>query len=254
MSGFAFGMPSAAAFLGLPAFLLLAGAGIARAQHQVTAALAITDPQGEFDAHTDTGYGFTGTYLYTFGRDRVFALGGNLLVQSYGRTGRRAPLSPTIPDIRVDVETTNNTAFLQGMAQLKAPTGALQPYLQATGGYGWFFTTTSLEDPFTDTTILRDTNQSDGTWLWGGGGGLLVRVYEGEPRPDVDARGRVLGQGREPVRAYLDLGARAIRGDEVEYLTEGTLLTDEGEVDIDRRLVESEIEAVQYQLGLTVEF
>lgn len=224
------------------------------AQHQVTAAFAITDPRGEFDANTDTGYGFTGAYVYAFGRDRVFGLGLTGLFQSYGRSERRAPLSPTIPDLRVDVETTNNTALIQGLVQVKAPTGAVQPYLQATGGFGWFFTTTGLEDPFTGQTILRDTNQSDGTWIWGGGGGLLFRVYEGRRRPAVDARGRIIGEGRDPVRAYVDLGARAIRGDEVEYLTEGTLVTDEGEVDIDRRLVESEIEAVQYQIGLTVEF
>ncbi|MGH7550697.1 MAG: hypothetical protein ACREK3_08095 [Gemmatimonadota bacterium] len=220
----------------------------------MTAAFAITDPRGEFDANTDTGYGFTGGYLYTFGQNRVLGLGVTGLVQSYGRTGRRAPLSPTIPDLRVDVETTNNTAMIQGLVQLKAPTGAVQPYLQGTGGFGWFFTTTSLQNRFTDETILSDTNQSDGTWVWGGGGGLLVRVYEGERRPDVDAQGRVLGQGRDPVRAYLDLGARAIRGDKVEYLTEGSLVTDQGEVDLDRRLVESDIEAVQYQIGLTVEF
>ncbi|MGH7572636.1 MAG: hypothetical protein ACREMK_12455 [Gemmatimonadota bacterium] len=224
------------------------------AQHQVTAAFAITDPRGPFDINTDTGYGFTGGYLYAFDEDRVFGLGVTGLVQSYGRTGRRAPLSPTIPDLRVDVETTNNTAMIQGLVQLKAPTGAVQPYLQGTGGFGWFFTTTSLQNRFTDETILSDTNQSDGTWIWGGGGGVLIRVYEGDSRPDVDAQGRVLGQGRDPVRAYMDLGARAIRGDDVEYLTEGSLVTDQGEVDIDRRLVESEIEAVQYQIGLTVEF
>lgn len=226
----------------------------ARAQHQVTAAFAITDPRGEFDTNTDTGYGFTGGYVYAFGRDRLFGLGLTGLFQSYGRTERRAPLSPTIPELRVDVETTNNTALFQGLIQIKAPTGAVQPYLQATGGFGWFFTTTSLQNPFTNATILSDTNQSDGTWIWGGGGGLLLRVYEGERRPDLDARGRVLGQGRDPVRAYVDLGARAVRGNEVEYLTEGTLVTDEGEVDIDRRLVESDIEAVQYQIGVTVEF
>jgi hypothetical protein len=227
--------------------------GLARAQHQVTAAFVATDPQGEFDLNTDTGFGFTGGYLYGFGRQRVFALGVTGIVQSYGRASRRAILSPTIPDIRVDVETTNNNAYLQGVAQLKAPIGPVQPYAVATGGLGWFFTTTSLQDRFTDTTVLSDTNQSDGTWVLGGGGGLLIRVYQGEPRPDMDGQGRVLGQ-RDPVRAYLDLGARYLRGGEVEYLTEGTLVTDNGEVDLDERLVRSEIEAVQYQVGLTVEF
>ena len=234
--------------------LALAGVpGLARAQHQVTAALVATDPQGEFDLNTDTGFGFTGSYLYGFGRQRVFALGVTGTVQSYGRTSRRAILSPTIPDIRVDVETTNNNAYLQGVAQLKAPTGAIQPYGVATAGLGWFFTTTALEDRFTDTTVLNDTNQSDGTWVLGGGGGLLIRVYQGEPGPDMDGQGRILGQ-RDPVRAYVDLGARYLLGGEVEYLTEGTLVTDDGEVDLDERLVESEIEAVQYQVGLTVEF
>lgn len=227
--------------------------GIARAQHQVTAAFVATDPQGEFDLHTDTGFGFAGSYLYGFGRQRIFALGVTGTVQSYGRSSRRAILSPTIPDIRVDVETTNNNAYLQGVAQLKAPTGAVQPYGVATGGLGWFFTTTSLEDRFTDTTILSDTNQSDATWVLGGGGGLLIRVYQGQPRVDTDGQGRVLGH-RDPVRAFLDLGARYLRGGEVEYLTEGTLVTDDGEVDLDERLVESEIEAAQYQIGLTVEF
>jgi hypothetical protein len=227
--------------------------GLARAQHQVTAALVATDPQGEFDLNTDTGFGFTGSYLYGFGRQRVFALGVTGTVQSYGRTSRRAILSPTIPDIRVDVETTNNNAYIQGIAQLKAPTGAVQPYAVATGGLGWFFTTTALEDRFTDTVVLSDTNQSDGTWVLGGGGGLLIRVFQGQARPDMDGQGRVLGQ-RDPVRAYLDLGARYLRGGQVEYLTEGTLVTDDGEVDLDERLVETEIEAMQYQIGLTVEF
>ena len=235
------------------ALALTAPADPARAQHQVTAAFVATDPRGEFDLNTDTGFGFTGSYLYAFGRQRVFALGATGTVQSYGRTSRRAILSPTIPDIRVDVETTNNNAYLQGIAQLKAPTGAVQPYAVATGGLGWFFTTTSLEDRFTDTVVLSDTNQSDGTWVLGGGGGLLIRIYQGQPRPDVDGQGRVVGE-RDPVRAYLDLGARFLRGGEVEYLTEGTLVTDDGEVDLDERLVESEIEAMQYQVGLTVEF
>ncbi|HWC06623.1 MAG TPA: hypothetical protein VG799_05190, partial [Gemmatimonadota bacterium] len=121
-----FAVATGTALAGLPELV--------RAQHQVTAALVATDPQGEFDLNTDTGFGFTGSYLYGFGRERVFALGVTGTVQSYGRTSRRAILSPTIPDIRVDVETTNNNAYLQGVAQLKAPTGAIQPYGVATGG------------------------------------------------------------------------------------------------------------------------
>ena len=137
--------------------------------------------------------------------------------------------------------------------QVKAPTGAVQPYLQGSGGFGWFFTTTSIDDPLTNVTVLSDTNQNDWTWIWGGGGGLLIRVYEGQPRPGFS--GGQLREGvRDPVRAYIDLGARYVAGDEVEYLREGSLVTDDGELDIDRRLARSDIEAIQYQIAVTFEF
>lgn len=233
---------------------LLALPGAASAQHQVTAGLAITDPRGEFDVNTDTGFGFTGSYLYALNPGRTVSIGLGGLFQSYGSTERRAQLSSTIPDITVDVETDNNTAFIQGLFQLKAPTGRVQPYAQGMGGYGWFFTTTSIENPFNGQTILSDTNQSDGTWIWGGGGGLLVRVYEGKPRSTLSAYEVVGAQAREPVRAHIDAGARWLGAEEVEYLKEGSLVTEDGEFDIDPRLARSEIELLQYQIAVTVEF
>ena len=56
------------------------------------------------------------------------------------------------------------------------------------------------------------------------------------------------------MRAYIDLGARYVRGDEVEYLREGSLVTDDGEFNIDRRLARSEIALMQYQIAVTFEF
>ena len=55
-------------------------------------------------------------------------------------------------------------------------------------------------------------------------------------------------------RLYVDVGARYLKGSEVEYLREGSLVTDDGEFDIDPRLARSEIEMVQYQVGVTVTF
>ncbi|HUF88929.1 MAG TPA: hypothetical protein VMR66_02980, partial [Gemmatimonadota bacterium] len=116
----------------------------------------------------------------------------------------------------------------------------------------FFYTTTSLKDTRTDETILSDTNQSDATWVWGGGGGVRFRVWEGRPDPEEAAR-RASGPRSLP-RAYVDVGARYLKGNEVEYLKEGSLVTDDGEFDIDPRLTRSEIEAVQYQIGVTVTF
>jgi len=138
-----------------------------------------------------------------------------------------------------------------GVFEVRVP-GRIQPYLQATGGGGFFYTTTSLEDTRTDVVILSDTNQSDATWVWGGGGGLRFRVWESTPDPQQAAPDRE----DSPLlsRVYVDAGVRYLKGSEVEYLKEGSLVTDDGEFDIDPRLARSEIEVVQYQIGVTVTF
>ena len=231
----------------LPSMALAQGEGA----NQFSAALAISTPRGEFDDNTDTGFGFTGAYVRSITSNRVVGIGLTGSFLSYGSTSRRVPLSTTIPDIRVDVETSNNSAFLLGLFEVRVP-GDIQPYLQAVGGGGFFYTTTSLQDTRTDEEILSDTNQSDATWVWGGGGGIRFRVWEG--RPDHEEAARSGNEPRALPRAYVDIGARYLKGDEVEYLKEGSLVTDEGEFDIDPRLARSEIEAVQYQIGVTVTF
>lgn len=237
----------------IPTVGLLPDAAFAQPEgaNQATAALVISTPRGEFDDNTDTGFGFTGTYVRSISPNGVVGIGLSGSFLGYGSTSRRVPLSNTIPDILVDVETSNNTAFVLGLFEVHVP-GSIQPYLQAVAGGGFFYTTTSLQDTRNDQVILSDTNQSDGTWVWGGGGGLRFRVWESTPDPE--------GAAREPEgsrtlsRAYVDVGARYLKGNEVEYLKEGSLVTDDGEFDIDPRLARSEIEVVQYQIGVTVTF
>ena len=216
----------------------------------VTGALTISSPRGEFDDNTDTGFGFTGGYLRSLTPNRVVGVGFSGSFLSYGSTRRRAPLSNTIPDITVEVETSNNTAFALGMLEVRVP-GSFQPYVQAVGGGGFFYTTTSLEDTRTDEVIISDTNQSDATWVLGGGAGVRFRVWESTPDPQQEAaRGPRVSRSR----LYVDAGVRYLKGNEVEYLKEGSLVTDDGEFDIDPRLARSEIEVVQYQIGVAVTF
>jgi hypothetical protein len=218
--------------------LLMMAPVTARAQHEVLLALAISDPKGQFDDNTDTGFGFHGQYLHALGVTRYVSIGLSGAFLSYGST------------------TDNNITFLQGMLQFKAPTKVVQPYIYGSGGIGWFFTTTTLEDTRFNDRILSDTNQDDVTFVWGGGGGLQVKVWQAPGGGDGgDEAVFPAGPGdREPVRVYLDLGARYLKGNEVEYLREGSLITDEGEFDIDRRLAVSEIEMMQYQIGVSIEF
>jgi hypothetical protein len=232
---------------------LLPGAVLAQPEgpNQVTAALVISSPRGEFDDNTDTGWGFEGAYVRSITGNRAVGIGLSGSFLGYGSTSRRVPLSSTIPDILVDVETNNNTAFLLGLFELRVP-GRFQPYVQAVAGGGFFYTTTSLEDTENDQVILSDTNQSDETWVWGGGGGLRFRVWEGSPDAEDEAAPGLEAFSRS--RAYVDVGARYLKGNEVEYLKEGSLVTDDGEFDIDPRLARSEIELVRYQIGITVTF
>jgi hypothetical protein len=238
------------AFAILSMLMLVAPAGsLAQPEgpNQISAAFVISDPRGEFDDNTDTGYGFTATYVRSITANRVVGIGLSGSLLGYGSTSRRVPLSNTIPDITVDVETNNSTAFVLGLFEVRVP-GRIQPYLQATGGGGFFYTNTSLEDTRTNQVILSDTNQSDATWVWGGGGGVRYRFVESMPDPDAPGP-------RPSLRGfYVDIGARYLKGNEVEYLKEGSLVTDDGEFDIDPRLARSEIEVVQYQIGVTFTF
>jgi hypothetical protein len=233
--------------------IFLPGALLAQPEgaNEVTAALVISTPRGELDENTDTGFGFTGTYIRSISPNRAIGIGLSGSFLGYGSTSRRVPLSSTIPDILVDVETNNDAAFLLGVFEIRIP-GRIQPYLQATAGGGFFYTITSLEDTRTDQVILSDTNQDDATWVWGGGGGLRVRVWEGSPEDEEGPQPPDASLSRS--RAYVDVGARYLVGNEVEYLKEGSLVTDDGEFDIDPRLARSEVEVMQYQIGVTVTF
>ena len=229
----------------------IAGSAQPDGPNQMTASFTISSPRGEFDDNTDTGFGFTGAYMRSITPNGVVSIGLSGSFLGYGSTSRLAPLSNTIPDILVEVETRNSTAFAVGTLEVAVP-GRFQPYVQATGGGAFFYTTTSLEDTQFDQVLLSDTNHSDQTWVWGGGGGLRIRVWEASPEFE-DPTVEIEDLGTLP-RAYVDFGVRYLKGSEVEYLKEGSLVTDDGEFEIDRRLARSEIEMVQYQIGITVRF
>lgn len=235
-------------WLAVLATLLSAGSlgdpAVVRGQHQASGGYSGIEPRGAFDRNADTGHGFYMSYLYSPGPNRMVALGASLALEEYGATEFSMPLIPSEPATEADFLTMNSVALALGVIQLKAPAATFEPYLQGTLGYARFETVTTMNEfgP-----LLPGLEHADGTWIWGGGGGLLVRLVEwGEPESEGDPWGRD--------RAYLDLGARYLRCGRVEYLEEGMLLTQEGRVDVDSRLRESEIEAIQVQVGMSFEF
>lgn len=165
----------------------------------------VASPVGEFDTHVDVagGFGLGGLLYMNDQRYAAVRLEGDLVV--YGTETFRAPLSPTIPFVDVDVRTTNSILSAGVGPQVFLTTGPIRPYIFGTVGLAYFFTETSVqgdydEEPFASTTNFDDLNMS-----LNGGGGVSVGVYQGD------------------VALNLDLSVVYSHNGLTEYLTKGDL-------------------------------
>ena len=170
---------------------------------EVFAYLDLAVPVGTFQDHVDLGggAGFGGVLLGGGGLVGVRAEGHFII---YGAESRRVPLSPTVPFVDVDVQTTNSI-FSAGMGpQIYLGRGTIRPYLYGTAGFAYFVTSTSVNGSHGDEPIASTTNFDDFRWAFTGGGGLSVRIRGGE----------------NPLS--LDMSASYQRNGLTEYLADGT--------------------------------
>jgi hypothetical protein len=85
------------------------------------------------------------------------------------------------------------------------PAGPVRPYVNATAGFSYFATTSSVKGRSDNESFADDTNFDDTPFSWGGGAGVLI---------PVNRRARSL--------AFIDIGARYHNnGTSVQYLREG---------------------------------
>lgn len=182
-------------------------------------------PQNEFRESIDTdGIGLNINGLYRFG-DSPFGMGLDFNFINFGRDTRDEPLSSTIPDLRVRVENEYNLVQGLAVARVQSPDGTVRPFAEGLAGFNYFFTQTSIEDRRNQggEPIATDTNFEDWGFAWGGGGGLMIRVF--------DRRGSENLTRENPLAAgYLNLGVRYLNGSEAEYLREGSIVVDNGSV------------------------
>jgi hypothetical protein len=171
-------------------------------------------PQGEFADNVDgTGWGMNFDILYRLHGSPVL-IGGDIGFLIYGKQSRDEPLSPTIPDLVVTVDTTNNilpTHFLVRYDPLPI-TRRFRPYAEGVFGLNYLWTQTSIRDSDDD---ISSTNLSDTVLSGGVGGGVLVRLAQAgisdeNPAFSID----------------LKLGARYLWGGNAEYLTEDSIHID----------------------------
>lgn len=227
--------------------ILLFSAAILSAQapqFQGALHLSLGVPQNEFADQLDAvGFGGGGSFLYRIPNTGV-SFGAGLDFFIYGNETRSEPWSMTIPDVTVDVTTTNS--ILQGflMMRLQPTAGAVMPYADGLFGFNYLSTSTNVKSEWSDKEIASSTNYDDGALCYGGGAGLLIHVYQSKENIEINKR---------EFGVYIDLGFRYLKGGEASYLKKGDI-----ERTSDAKVIyhpsQSTTDIVTYNLGVSFAF
>jgi hypothetical protein len=135
--------------------------------------------------------------------------------------------------VDIDVNTSNDIVFGGIGPQITVPAGPLRPYLNATAGFSYFFTHSSVSGEYDAESYFDTTNHDDAVFALTGGGGFLI--------PLSLRRTHVL----------LDLGATFHRNGEATYLRKGSIrdLPDGG---IEINPIRSEANFITYRIGVSI--
>ena len=193
---------------------------------------AVSQPLGAFNDFIGEGYGLTGGFVWNFDKDRVFGIRaeGGFLQYGNERTGV-CFVSCRVP---LDINTSNDIVFGGVGPQITVPAGPLRPYLNATAGFSYFFTHSSVsgENDY-DTGYFDATNHDDAVFALTGGGGFLIP----------------LSMRRTPI--LLDLGATFHRNGDASYLRKGSI-KDNPDGSIEITPIRSEANFITYRIGVSI--
>jgi hypothetical protein len=197
------------------------------------AALQGLKPQGEFAENVNFAGGLAGNVVYALDEAGIIALRADVGFLIYGSERYRVPLGGgPLGLINVDVNTTNSI-FHGGVGlQLLSPGRTVRPYANATAGFSFFATSSSVSGSQQDTPFASSTNYSDGGFAWTAGGGLYVPLRAGSTRIQLD-----LGA------TWMDNGSRDyLRPDGITFAGGGVQLNP----------VRSQAQALRFHLGIAV--
>lgn len=167
-------------------------------------AFAVSDPRGDFGKNTGNGYGVDVSGVWRLEEQGILNLRFEGSFLGYASSTRRVPFVGTGNLVKLDLKTSSNIFTLVGGPQLLGTKGPLTPYVTALGGFSYFGTNTSVEgSDNTNNDFASTNNSSDASLAYGGGAGIVARVYK---------------KGNTDVR--LELGARYLRHDNAKYLND----------------------------------
>jgi hypothetical protein len=178
--------------------------------------LSLGSPRGEMSDYIDnTAFGVSGTLGINLGKS-PFLVGVDLGYLNYGND-RRYDYLHNYPHIGFTLKHSYN--ILQSLAFLRfqpIKKGTVSPYIDGLLGVSYFWTATSLENDFEDESVHIETNQEDAALAYGVGGGLKIKLGSRKKKH--------LASGE---KYFIDLRFRYLFGGKVEYLTKGSILSDE---------------------------
>lgn len=223
--------------------ILLTNAELRAQKFQAGGAFVMGFPQGEFRDNVDnTGLGGTAHFLYRIGQSPLM-IGMDAGFMIYGTERRNEPFSLTIPDVTVEVKTTNNIVLWHALARIQPGTGKVQPYFDGMIGLKYLFTTTSIhsEEGYDDP-IASSKNFDDLAFSYGAGGGLQFQVYD-----------TATGGTQRPVAVYIDLNLKYLLGSEAEYLKKGSITRTPGQP-LTYDVLKSNTDILLFNIGVSVTF
>src|SRR5215813_1043916 len=216
--------------------VFIGGATIARAQeYQAGFYFTTIVPQGQFKENiTNNGYGGDGHFLVRLGPSPIL-VGGDLGGVVYGSENHREPISATIPNLQVNVGTSNNIFLAHFLVRAQPRKGLVRPYADGLIGLKHLFTRTTISNLSGGEEIASDTNLSDTTLSYGFGGGIQIP----------------LTKSREGW-ITLDTNVRYLRGSQAEYLKKGSIRQVNGQAVFD--VLSSRTDVIAVQIGVTFRF
>lgn len=211
-------------------------AGGAAAQARIDIGLLGADPVGDLGRYVDAGGGLQFAASLPLEGTRRLRLRGDLGFVVYGYESRRVCLSaPVGCRIELDLNTTNGIFFGGVGPELLLATGPVEPYLNASFGFSYFATTSSLDSSWGSEDFASTTNFDDIVMAWRAGGGVRVRV----------------SGGRHPV--HVDLGVERHENGLADFLTEGDI-EDHPDGSITLYPTRSEANLVAFRVGASIGF
>jgi hypothetical protein len=198
-------------------------------------AAAVAQPLGEFADYVGVGGGLEGFFRVALDERGIVSLRLQAGFLNYGSETKRVCLSQTVGcRIQVDLSTWNNIVLGGLGPEIAVPVGRVRLYGNATAGFGYFSTYSSVEGTSTEEPFASTTNYEDGGFAWTAGGGIAVLVASPKGVP-----------------ISIDLGVSRHSNGRREYLTEGGI-TDLPDGSIVLDVNRSRADLLLWRIGVSV--